>query len=107
MHYEATSFFFFLVNMKLLFIKYLIQEEGRFHAKPSSDERSRLEHAMMDAENSKKRAFEESVKRWRAEEDAMEAIHMVILASSFNYIHLSESPSYLFTLPFHFMQLCV
>ncbi|KAJ8554418.1 hypothetical protein K7X08_025096 [Anisodus acutangulus] len=51
-------------------------EEGSFHRKASSDERSRLEHAMMDAENSKQRAFEESVKRWRAEEDAMEAICM-------------------------------
>ncbi|XP_016505847.2 U-box domain-containing protein 32 [Nicotiana tabacum] len=49
-----------------------ILEEGGFHTKPSSDERSRLDHA----ENSKKSAFEESVKRWRAEEDAMEAIHM-------------------------------
>lgn len=100
---KLLVFFSILVNMELLFIKYLIQEEGGFHTKPSSDERSRLDHA----ENSKKSAFEESVKRWRAEEDAMEAIHMVILASSFNYIHLSESPSYLFTLPFHFMQLCV
>ncbi|XP_047265325.1 U-box domain-containing protein 33 isoform X4 [Capsicum annuum] len=51
-------------------------EEGSFHRKASSVERSRLEHAMMDAENSKQRAFEESVKRWRAEEDAMEAIRM-------------------------------
>ncbi|KAK4363069.1 hypothetical protein RND71_018310 [Anisodus tanguticus] len=51
-------------------------EEGSFHRKASSDERSRLEHAMMDAENSKQRAFEGSVKRWRAEEDAMEAIRM-------------------------------
>ncbi|XP_060203662.1 U-box domain-containing protein 32 [Lycium barbarum] len=51
-------------------------EEESFLRKVSSDERSRLEHAMMDAENSKQRAFEESVKRWRAEEDAMEAIRM-------------------------------
>ncbi|KAH0689799.1 hypothetical protein KY289_017157 [Solanum tuberosum] len=51
-------------------------EEGSFHGKASSDERSRVEHAMMDAENSKQRAFEVSVKRWRAEEDAMEAIRM-------------------------------
>lgn len=51
-------------------------EEGSFQRKASSDERSRLEHAMLDAENSKQRAFEESVKRWKAEEDAMEANHM-------------------------------
>ncbi|CAN4087731.1 unnamed protein product [Withania somnifera] len=51
-----------------------LQEEGSFHRKVCSDERSRLEHARMDAENLKQRAFEESVKRWRAEEDATEAI---------------------------------
>lgn len=53
-----------------------LPEEGSFHRKVSSDERSKLEHARMYAENSKQRAFEESVKRWRAEEDAMEAIRM-------------------------------
>lgn len=56
-----------------------MQEEGSFHGKASNDERSRVEQAMMDAENSKQRALEESVKRWRAEEDAREAISMVNL----------------------------
>lgn len=51
-------------------------DKGSFHRKASSDENSRLEHAMMDAENSKQRAFEESVKWWRAEENAMEAIRV-------------------------------
>ncbi|KAM3269288.1 hypothetical protein P3S67_030170 [Capsicum chacoense] len=51
-------------------------EEGHFHKKPSSIERSRLEHPMMDVASSKQRAFEESIKRWRVEEDAMEAIRM-------------------------------
>lgn len=74
--------------MKLLFIYYLMQIEGSFHGKASSDERSRLEHAMMDAENSKQRAFEESVKRWRAEEDAMEATRMVNLTFLFQ-VYLS------------------
>lgn len=60
-----------------------MQEEGSFQRKASSDERSRLEHAMLDAENSKQRAFEESVKRWKVEEDAMEANHMVNLAFLF------------------------
>uniref|UniRef100_A0A5B6Z697 RING-type E3 ubiquitin transferase n=1 Tax=Davidia involucrata TaxID=16924 RepID=A0A5B6Z697_DAVIN len=35
----------------------------------------KLEHAMLDAENPKRKGFEESVRRWKAEEDAMEAIH--------------------------------
>ncbi|CAN4085893.1 unnamed protein product [Withania somnifera] len=51
-------------------------KEGSFNRKVSSDERGKLEHARMDAENLKQRAFEESLKRWRAEEDAMEAIRM-------------------------------
>ncbi|KAK3037183.1 hypothetical protein RJ639_030076 [Escallonia herrerae] len=34
----------------------------------------KLEHARIDAENSKRKAFEESVRRWKAEEDATEAL---------------------------------
>ena len=34
----------------------------------------RLEQAIMFTKNSKQDAFEESVKRWQAEDDAMEAI---------------------------------
>ncbi|CAK9160925.1 unnamed protein product [Ilex paraguariensis] len=34
----------------------------------------RLEHAMLDAEQLKQKPFEESVRRWKAEEDAMEAV---------------------------------
>ncbi|KAI7744982.1 hypothetical protein M8C21_003214 [Ambrosia artemisiifolia] len=40
----------------------------------SSDLRDRLEYATKDAEKSKQKAFEESIKRWRAEEDANEAL---------------------------------
>ncbi|KAM0034258.1 putative protein kinase RLK-Pelle-RLCK-IXb family [Helianthus debilis subsp. tardiflorus] len=41
----------------------------------SSDLQDRLENATKDAEKSKQKAFEESIKRWRAEEDANEALH--------------------------------
>nr|XP_043617935.1 U-box domain-containing protein 33-like isoform X2 [Erigeron canadensis] len=41
----------------------------------SSELQDKLEHATTDAENSKQIAFEESIKRWRAEEDAKEALH--------------------------------
>ncbi|GFP82236.1 U-box domain-containing protein 33 [Phtheirospermum japonicum] len=37
-------------------------------------EHDKLKHAMIDAEISKKRAFEESLRRWRAEEDALVAV---------------------------------
>nr|GMC64847.1 U-box domain-containing protein 32 isoform X1 [Ipomoea batatas] len=40
----------------------------------TTDDRSKLEHAITDAENAKQRAFEESLRRWRAEEETMEAI---------------------------------
>ncbi|KAJ0525781.1 putative protein kinase RLK-Pelle-RLCK-IXb family [Helianthus annuus] len=40
----------------------------------SSDLQDRLENATKDAEKSKQKAFEESIKRWRAEEDANEAL---------------------------------
>lgn len=47
----------------------MMKMEGTTHDK--------LEHAIIDAEISKKKAFEESLRRWRAEEDAMEAIYTV------------------------------
>ncbi|KAK9048848.1 hypothetical protein SSX86_032186 [Deinandra increscens subsp. villosa] len=40
----------------------------------SSDLHDRLVHATKDAEKSKQKAFEESIKRWKAEEDANEAL---------------------------------
>ncbi|KAJ0542171.1 putative protein kinase RLK-Pelle-RLCK-IXb family [Helianthus annuus] len=40
----------------------------------SSDLQDRLENATKDVEKSKQKAFEESIKRWRAEEDANEAL---------------------------------
>lgn len=44
----------------------------------TTDVRSKLEHAITDAENAKQSAFEESLQRWRAEEETMEAIREVI-----------------------------
>ncbi|XP_024971580.1 U-box domain-containing protein 33-like isoform X2 [Cynara cardunculus var. scolymus] len=41
----------------------------------SSDLLDKLEYATTEAENSKQKAFEESIRRWKAEEDAKEAIH--------------------------------
>lgn len=41
----------------------------------SSDLHDKLEYATTEAENSKQKAFEESIRRWKAEEDAKEAIH--------------------------------
>ncbi|KAI3705779.1 hypothetical protein L1987_76021 [Smallanthus sonchifolius] len=41
----------------------------------SSDLQDRLRHATKDAEKSKQKAFEESIKRWKAEEDANEALN--------------------------------
>lgn len=38
---------------------------------------------MIDAENYKQRAFEESVKLWRAEEDAIEATRKVIFLQKY------------------------
>ncbi|KAM7491604.1 hypothetical protein LguiA_034525 [Lonicera macranthoides] len=42
----------------------------------------KLEQAMIDAENAKKKTFEESMTRWRAEEDAVEALHKAEAAES-------------------------
>ncbi|KAG8381309.1 hypothetical protein BUALT_Bualt06G0109000 [Buddleja alternifolia] len=50
--------------------------------KETGDLQDKLELAMIDAENLKQRAFEESLRRWRAEEDAMEAVHKAEAAES-------------------------
>ncbi|KAD1196175.1 hypothetical protein E3N88_43161 [Mikania micrantha] len=42
----------------------------------SSDLHDRLGYATKDAEKSKQKAFEESIKRWKAEEDANEALNV-------------------------------
>lgn len=41
----------------------------------SSDLHDKLTYATRDAEKSKQKAFEESIKRWRAEEDAKDVLH--------------------------------
>ncbi|CAH1445547.1 unnamed protein product [Lactuca virosa] len=41
----------------------------------SSELHDKLEYAKTDAENSKQKAFEESIRRWRAEEDAKDILH--------------------------------
>ncbi|KAI8564841.1 hypothetical protein RHMOL_Rhmol03G0213700 [Rhododendron molle] len=48
--------------------------EGKSKGLATSEIHGRQEHAITDAEHSKKKAFEESVRRWKAEEDAMEAL---------------------------------
>lgn len=54
-----------------------------FQEKPqelsSSELHDKLEYAKTDAENSKQKAFEESIRRWRAEEDAKDILHKVNL----------------------------
>ncbi|XP_057476986.1 U-box domain-containing protein 32-like [Actinidia eriantha] len=48
--------------------------EGRSDGQEASEICDKLEHAKTNAASLKQKAFEESVKRWKAEEDAMEAI---------------------------------
>ena len=42
----------------------------------------KLERAILDAENLKQMAFQESINRWKAEEDAMDAKKKVALFAS-------------------------
>ncbi|KAH7863121.1 hypothetical protein Vadar_013548 [Vaccinium darrowii] len=47
---------------------------GKPEGLSTSEVRDKLEHAITHAENTKKKAFEKSVSRWKAKEDAMEAL---------------------------------
>lgn len=59
-------------------------QEERSQGQTTPNLYHKLEQAMIDAENSKKN--EESVTRWRDEEDAVEALHKVyIFLNSFFY----------------------
>ncbi|KAL0400736.1 UNVERIFIED_CONTAM: U-box domain-containing protein 32 [Sesamum latifolium] len=49
--------------------------DSEFQEEETCDLRNKLEHTMIDAENSKHRTFDESLRWWRAEEDAVEAMH--------------------------------
>ncbi|KAL0371714.1 UNVERIFIED_CONTAM: U-box domain-containing protein 32 [Sesamum calycinum] len=49
--------------------------DSEFQDEEICDLRNKLEHTMIDAENSKHRTIEESLRWWRAEEDALEAMH--------------------------------
>ncbi|KAL2550487.1 U-box domain-containing protein 33 [Forsythia ovata] len=49
----------------------------KLQGEETHDLHNNLQHAVVDAENSKQRACEESVRRWRAEEDALEATRKV------------------------------
>ncbi|XP_059667103.1 U-box domain-containing protein 32 isoform X2 [Cornus florida] len=60
-------------NLHQLSSAILLEEKSQ--EKAACEIYDKLEHAMLDAENSKQKAFEESVRRWKAEEDAMEAMH--------------------------------
>ncbi|XP_022871688.1 U-box domain-containing protein 32-like isoform X2 [Olea europaea var. sylvestris] len=64
---QASSPEHFPCSSSIPLLDYKLQEEE------THDLRNNLEHAVIDAENYKQRAFEESVKLWRAEEDAIEA----------------------------------
>ncbi|KAA8533710.1 hypothetical protein F0562_031227 [Nyssa sinensis] len=50
----------------------------------------KLEHAMLDAENSKEKGFGESVRQRKAEEDAMEAIHRAEASESLCMKEINE-----------------
>ncbi|KAI3458134.1 hypothetical protein Pfo_014797 [Paulownia fortunei] len=52
--------------------------DSEFQEKETCDLRNKLEHTMIDAENSKQGAFEVSLRQWRAEEDALEPVYKVI-----------------------------
>lgn len=64
---QASSPEHFLCSSSIPLLDYKLQEEE------THDLHNNLEHAVVDAENSKQIAFDKSVKRWRAEEDALEA----------------------------------
>lgn len=49
--------------------------EEKSQGQSSGNLHDKLDHAIIDAENSKQKAFQEAVKRWKAEEDAMDALH--------------------------------
>lgn len=55
----------------------------------------RLEQAISDAENLKKLAFQESVKRWKAEEDAVDAKRKVFLSYIiiFLFLYIYDIPT--------------
>lgn len=59
-------------------------QEQRSIGQATPDTYDRLEQAKLDAETSRHAAFEESVKRWKAEEDAMEAISKAKSSESLN-----------------------
>ncbi|KAL0299535.1 UNVERIFIED_CONTAM: U-box domain-containing protein 32 [Sesamum radiatum] len=56
--------------------------DSEFQDEEICDLRNKLEHTMIDAENSKHRTIEESLRWWRAEEDALEAMHKAEAAES-------------------------
>lgn len=56
---------------------FLCFQEVKTEVLETSEIVDRLPQAMVDAKISVREAFEESVKRWKAEEDAMDAIHKV------------------------------
>lgn len=76
---EMTTDGFFLSMTKSLDLTSSTVEHKVNQVRKTNDE---LEQVMADAENAKQRAFEESVRRWRAEEDAAEAMQLARVSES-------------------------